>query len=285
MRTFVFDKTGTITKGEITVREYREDVPGAIALASSLERMSSHPVAKAISSLSSSVHKVEDFTEMEGGVYGKVDGVEVLVGKPDLIRRNCEGEPRGDVAVCINWKVGANLWLSDSIRGGVREMIAELKEQYRIIIATGDSSVFADRVAQELGVELKKGLTPDDKVELIRQLKSQGGVAFVGDGINDAQALREADVGIAVSSGTDIAKYAGDIVIPNLTFLKFLLKQSSRTVRKIKENIAWALTYNAILVPIAAGVLYPLGIILPPEYAAIGMAMNSVSVALWSFVQ
>lgn len=117
----------------------------------------------------------------------------------------------------------------------------------------------------------------------MRQLKREGGVAFVGDGVNDAQALKEADVGIAVSSGTDLAKYAGDVVIPGLNALPFLIRQSHRTVRKIKENIAWALTYNAVLVPVAAGMLYPL--VLPPEYAALGMAMNSVSVALWSFVQ
>jgi Cation transport ATPase len=98
--------------------------------------------------------------------------------------------------------------------------------------------------------------------------------------------MREADVGVAVSTGTDIAKYAGDVIVPNLQSLLVLIKQSRRTLRKVKENVAWALTYNAILVPIAAGVLYPFtGIYLPPEFAALGMAMNSVSVVLWSLVQ
>ncbi|BCU67152.1 copper-translocating P-type ATPase [Sulfolobales archaeon HS-7] len=285
VRTFVFDKTGTITKGEIEVRKFQEYVPGTLELAASLERMSSHPIARAIATLSSSAHRVENFEEIEGGVYGKVDGFEVLVGKPELIKRNCEGETSGDVSVCVNWKISADLWLSDPIREDARELIGDLKKRYKIVIATGDSSLYADRVAQEIGVELRKGLSPEEKVELVKKLKSEGGVAFVGDGINDAQSLKEADVGIALSTGTDIAKYAGDVVIPNLGSLKFLLRQLSKTVRKIKENIIWALTYNAILVPIAAGMLYSLGIILPPQYAAIGMAMNSVSVTLWSFVQ
>ncbi len=283
VKTFVLDKTGTITRGEIKVERFQEYVPGAVELASSLERLSNHPVGRAIASLSSSSHGAEGFTEMDGGVYGKVDQHEVLVGKPDLVRRNCEGEPRGDVSVCVDWKVAGDFWLNDEMREGVKEVVEELKRRFRVIIATGDSSEYADRIASELRVELRKGLTPEDKVELVRQLKREGGVAFVGDGVNDAQALKEADVGIAVSSGTDLAKYAGDVVIPGLNALPFLIRQSHRTVRKIKENIAWALTYNAVLVPVAAGMLYPL--VLPPEYAALGMAMNSVSVALWSFVQ
>ncbi|BCS92621.1 heavy metal translocating P-type ATPase [Metallosphaera javensis (ex Sakai et al. 2022)] len=283
VKTLVLDKTGTITRGEIVVERFQEYIQGAVELASSLEKLSGHPVGKAIASLSSSSHRVEGFTEMDGGVYGKVDGQDVLVGRPDLVKKNCEGEPRGDVSVCVNWKVGGDFWLNDQMREGVREVVEELRTRFRVIIATGDSSMYADRIASELGVELRKGLTPEDKVELVRQLREEGGVAFVGDGINDAQALKEADVGIAVATGTDIAKYAGDVVIPSLTALPFLLRQSHRTVRKIKENIAWALTYNAVLVPIAAGMLYPL--VLPPEYAALGMAMNSVSVALWSFVQ
>ncbi|MCY0862714.1 MAG: copper-translocating P-type ATPase [Metallosphaera prunae] len=283
VKTFVLDKTGTITRGEIKVERFQEYVPGAVQLASSLERLSNHPVGRAIASLSSLSHGVEGFTEMDGGVYGKVNQHEVLVGKPDLVKRNCEGEPRGDVSVCVDWKVAGDFWLNDEMREGAKEVVEELKRRFRVIIATGDSSEYADRIASELRVELRKGLTPEDKVELVRQLKREGGVAFVGDGVNDAQALKEADVGIAVSSGTDLAKYAGDVVIPGLNALPFLMRQSHRTVRKIKENIAWALTYNAVLVPVAAGMLYPL--VLPPEYAALGMAMNSVSVALWSFVQ
>ncbi|QKR00281.1 cadmium-translocating P-type ATPase [Metallosphaera tengchongensis] len=286
VKVIVFDKTGTLTKGEMSVREFREYQDGAIELASSLEKLSSHPVGRVIANMSGEKLKVEDFTELEGGVYGKVEGREVLVGKKELVTKNCDGEPKGDVSVCVDWKVAGDIWLEDKLRDGVKELVDELKRKYRVIIATGDSSVYADRVAQDLGVEIRKGLSPDGKVELVRELKREGVVCFVGDGVNDALSLREADIGVAVSSGTDIAKYAGDVVVPSVLSLKLLLERSKRTVRKIKENIAWALAYNAVLVPISAGVLFPsLGLVLPPEYAALGMAMNSVSVALWSFVQ
>lgn len=107
---------------------------------------------------------------------------------------------------------------------------------------------------------------------------------FIGDGVNDAIALKESHVGIAISSGTDIAKYAGDIIISNLSQLPYLLSQSTRIVRKVKENVLWALVYNIILMPLAAGLLYP-HIYISPEIAALAMSMNSVSVVLWSLVQ
>lgn len=171
--------------------------------------------------------------------------------------------------------------VEDKIRDGIKDLFDYLKKQgYEVIIATGDSSNYADRVGEMLGVKVYKGLSPDEKAELVKKL---GKAIFIGDGVNDALALKEALVGIAVSSGTDIAKYAGDIIIPSPLSLKDLLSQSKRTVRKIKENIAWAFGYNSILIPIASGIFYPF--YLPPEYAALAMSMNSVSVALWSFVQ
>ena len=278
VNTFVFDKTGTITKGKIRVRKYE----GEVELASALEKLSNHPVAIAIASLGNGKHEVKDFTEFKGeGVYGKVDGKDVIVGKREFVLKNCEGDGKdADVLVCVNGKVSGYIWLEDEIREEAVEIVNWLKENgYEVIIATGDSSSFADRVGEVLGVKVYKGLSPEDKVSLVKGKK----VAFVGDGVNDAMALKEAFVGIAVSSGTDIAKYAGDVVIPSLRTIPVLINQSRRTVRKIKENIAWALTYNSVLVPIASGILYPF--YLPPEYAALAMSMNSVSVVLWSFVQ
>jgi len=286
VKTVIFDKTGTITKGEMRVLKVEEREPGAMRMALALERFSNHPVAKALLRFGNSDLQVKHFTELEGGVYGKVDGREVLVGNRELVKKNCEGDFKGDLAICVDWKVAGEVWLEDEIKDEARELVERLKEMgYKVVIATGDSSSLADRVGEELGVKVYKGLSPDQKVELVRELKGEG-VMFVGDGVNDAQAMREADVGVAVSTGTDIAKYAGDVIVPNLQSLLVLIKQSRRTLRKVKENVAWALTYNAILVPIAAGVLYPFtGIYLPPEFAALGMAMNSVSVVLWSLVQ
>jgi copper-(or silver)-translocating P-type ATPase len=286
VKTVIFDKTGTVTKGEMRVLKVEEREPGAMRMALALERFSNHPVAKAFLRFGNSDLQVKHFTELEGGVYGKVDGREVLVGNRELVKKNCEGDFKGDLAICVDWKVAGEVWLEDEIKDEARELVERLKEmRYKVVIATGDSSSLADRVGEELGVKVYKGLSPDQKVELVRELKGEG-VMFVGDGVNDAQAMREADVGVAVSTGTDIAKYAGDVIVPNLQSLLVLIKQSRRTLRKVKENVAWALTYNAILVPIAAGVLYPFtGIYLPPEFAALGMAMNSVSVVLWSLVQ
>ncbi len=282
--TFVFDKTGTITEGKISVRA--EGDKNAISYASALEKLSNHPIAKAISSIPSDSLEVKDFSEFPGsGVYGKVNGHEVIVGKRDFVLQNCEGDGNGDVLVCVDGKVTARFYLEDKIRDDAVEVIHALKKMgKRIIIATGDTSDNADKVGKELGVEVIKGLSADDKAELIKGEAKKGIVAFIGDGINDAIAIKEANVGIAISSGTDIAKYAGDIIIPKIGDLLTLLDYSKLTVRKIKENLAWAFGYNSILVPIAAGLLYPM-LYLPPEYAALAMSMDSVAVSLWSLVK
>ncbi|MBB5253550.1 heavy metal translocating P-type ATPase [Sulfurisphaera ohwakuensis] len=275
----VFDKTGTITTGEFIVKPIGDE--NAIKLACAVEKLSSHPVGKAIASLYDVNAKVKDFNEFQGeGVYGKVNDHDVIVGKREFVLKNCEGDLDADVLVCVDSKVVAGFLLEDKIRDGVVELVNELKKYYEVIIATGDSSNFADKVGEVLGVKVYKGLSPDDKVELVRKL---GKVIFVGDGVNDAQALKEALVGIAVSTGTDIAKYAGDIIVPSVLSIKYVIEQSKRTVRKIKENLAWAFTYNSVLIPISAGILYPF--YLPPEYAALAMSMDSVLVSLWSFVQ
>lgn len=133
------------------------------------------------------------------------------------------------------------------------------------------------------GVEVHTGLLPEEKVELVRRLKSSGKVAFVGDGINDAAAMAEADVGIAFSSGTDLAKKAGDVIVPNLHSVLELFRLSERTLRKVKQNLTWAFGYNALLLPLAAGILYP-ELWLPPQYSALAMSMSSVIVSLWSFL-
>ncbi|MDP7982892.1 MAG: HAD-IC family P-type ATPase, partial [Conexivisphaerales archaeon] len=159
-----------------------------------------------------------------------------------------------------------------------------LKLDHRVVVATGDSSASARSLGELLGVEVRAGLLPDEKVELVKRLRQAGPVAFVGDGINDAVALREADVGIAISSGTDIAKYAGDMVIRSPSSIPYLLSESRLAVRKVKENLAWAFGYNTALVPVAAGLFYP-AIYIAPQFAALAMSMSSVFVSLWSLVR
>lgn len=279
----IFDKTGTITKGNFKVYRCEADEE-AIKLAASVESYSSHPIAKAISSLSEKKEKVVNFNDFPGeGVYGEVNGKSVIVGKRDFVLKNCEGNAEGDVLICVDGRVRGRIWLTDELIEGVERIVEELKREGKeVVVATGDSSIAADRVAEQLKVKLYKGLSSDEKVELVRKYKGQG-VIFVGDGVNDVMAIKEADVGIAVSTGTDIAKYAGDIVIPSVTLLPEVFSQGRRAVRKIKENLTWAFAYNSVLVSIAAGLLYPF--YLPPEYAALAMSMNSVIVVLWSSIK
>ena len=283
---FVIDKTGTLTEGRPRVVSFTELEPGAMDLASSVEALSSHPVARAIAErfgggLSG---QVREFNEFPGdGVSGVVGDRQVIVGRPEFIAQNCEGEARGDVAVCVDGRVAGWLTLEDPVRPEAKELVGYLKGiGRRVIIATGDSGPSADLVASGLGVELVKGLTPDGKAELVRKLRGEGHrVAFIGDGVNDAVAEREADVGIALAGGTDIAKYAGDVIVGSLRGVEDLLRESRVAVRKVKENLAWAFGYNSVLVPLAAGMLYPAVYISPP-YAALAMSMNSVIVSLWS---
>lgn len=285
---FVFDKTGTLTEGRPRVKDYVELQPGVMELAASLESLSSHPVAKAIVDRFGARLRgfVKDFNEFPGdGVAGTVGDRQVIVGRPEFVAQNCEGQAKGDVAVCVDGRVAGWLSLEDPVRPEALELVAKLKSMgRRVIIATGDSGPSAEAVAAALGVEVRKGLSPDDKAELVRSLRQEGHrVAFVGDGVNDAVAEKEADVGIALAGGTDIAKYAGDVVVMNLKGIELLLRESRIATRKVKENLAWAFGYNSVLVPVAAGLLYP-AVYLSPQYAALAMSMSSVIVSLWSTV-
>lgn len=283
--TIVFDKTGTLTEGTFKIKDYKEYQEGAMKLVSAAESKSNHPIARAFER---SDLKVSSFEEFPGeGIYANVNGHDVIVGKESFVKNNCDWNVNesGDVLACIDGKPGAIINIEDRIKEDAFYVISELKKRkIRVIMATGDSSKYADEVGKRLGIEVFKGLTPNDKVELVKRLKSEGyKVAFIGDGINDAEAIKEAFVGIAVSNGTELAKYAGDVIIKDLKDILTLLSESNLAVRKIKENLGWAFGYNAVLVPIAAGVLYP-RIYLPPEYAALAMAFSSVIVSLWSLV-
>ena len=271
-------------RGKFTVTKYQGSEE-TIRLASSLESYSSHPIAKAISSLYRDKHKVEGFNDFPGeGVYGRVDGKEIIVGKREFVLKNCEGNADGDILICVNGKVEGSIWVEDKIRDDAKEVISKLKDMGKeVYIATGDPSSSAEEAEKELGVKVYKGLSPEDKVDIVKELRKRGVTVFIGDGVNDAEAIKEADIGIAISSGTEIAKYAGDIIIPSINSLLTVFRYGKRAVSKIKQNLIWAFAYNSVLVSIAAGVLYP--IYLPPEYAALAMSMDSVSVVLWSMIR
>jgi Cu2+-exporting ATPase len=278
-KVFIFDKTGTLTKGEFKVTKVtvNEETLNAVA---NLEGYSSHPIAKAISRLVKRKLKVENFSDFPGeGVFGVVEGKSVIVGKKDFVLRNCEGSGKESILVCVDGKVVGGIVVEDELREDavttIRQLVKQGKEVY---VATGDPDPKLD-----LGVKVFSGLSPDEKVDLVRKMRKKGLTVFVGDGVNDAQAIREADVGIAVSSGTDVAKYAGDVIVPSVGSVLELERMGMRTVKKIKENLAWAFAYNSVLVAIASGLFYP-ALYLPPEYSALAMSLNSVSVVTWSLV-
>jgi len=282
VKTIVFDKTGTITTGDVKVEAVRVESEEGLQMVAAVESLSSHPVARAISRLKKDELKVTDFNEFPGeGVMGTVNGHTVIVGKREFIRNNCENVPEGDVIGCVDFRPVASFRIKDEIRDGVKEMIEELKKGYIVVIATGDSSEFADEVGKELGVKVHKGLTPEQKAELVKSMEK---VMFIGDGVNDALAIRSAFVGISMNSGSEISKQAGDVVISAPTALRVLWEGSRKLERRIKENLVWAFGYNSVFIPLAAGALYPV-VYLAPQFAALAMSMNSVTVTLWSFLR
>lgn len=281
VKVIVLDKTGTLTTGNYKISDFKEFIPNSMEMASALEGRSSHPIARAFPN---SKMKVESFDEFVGsGIYGRVEGHDVIVGKPSFVMQNCDvgeekdKEKEGDILVCVDGKIGASITLEEELREGAVASIEYLKRSgFQVMVATGDSSKSADEIGKVLGIEVHKGLSPEEKADLAR------GALFVGDGVNDAYAMREAKVGVAVSTGSDIAKSAGDLVIRDVSQLPEVIKLGRSTESKVKQNLGWAFGYNAAMLPLASGLLYPIW--LPPEFSALAMSFSSVIVSLWSLL-
>ncbi|MCS7095387.1 MAG: heavy metal translocating P-type ATPase [Thaumarchaeota archaeon] len=304
----VFDKTGTLTHGRpkvfkvVTIDGFREEE--ALMYAASAELASNHPIAQAlveyVRSRSIEVVEPREGTNFPGmGVRAKVNGSSVSVGSlrflesegvevSQTLRKVIEEMRLSGLTVVVvgvdGRAVGAVGFL-DQPKEEAREVVGDLMARgIRVLMLTGDNEETARAVAEQIGIkEFRASLLPHQKAELIRELRSAGEVVvMVGDGINDAPALVEADVGISIGSGTDIAKQAGGLVLlrNDLRDVVKAIDLSRVTVRKIKQNLFWAFAYNVVLIPIAAGALYPLGLFLNPVYAAVAMAMSSISVTL-----
>jgi len=267
--TIVFDKTGTITEGKPKVTSVEGDV---LQLAASLERYSEHPIAKAITTYyDGEVLDVRNFKAIAGqGVEGDIDGRHVKIGRG--IEIFVDGEYKGKITV------------SDRPKARSRAAIARLREMgIEAVMITGDSLQTAREIAGQVGIDkVLAEVLPGDKAEQVRKLQAGGRkVAMVGDGINDAPALVQADVGIAIGSGTDVAMESADIVLmrSDLTDVPTAIALSKRTVRNIRQNLFWAFGYNVVGIPIAAGLLYLFGgPLLNPMIAAAAMSLSSVSV-------
>lgn len=306
VKTICFDKTGTLTKGTLTVsRMYNysnKDEKELLKDIASLENKSEHPIARAIVNKAQEDNirliDVKDFKAIPGfGIEGKTaDEKHYLIGNKKLMLENnveltnSEDEQKlisdgnSILFVSLNKKLVALLGVSDVIKENVPQVITELKSKnIDVVMLTGDNEKTANVIANQIGItNVVANVTPKEKAETINKLKEKGLVMMCGDGINDSVSLVTANIGVSVSSGTDIARDSAQVVIinDNLERINDLLDISSKTVRNIKQNLFWAFFYNVCMIPIAAGILQPLGITLNPMIAAFSMTISSLTVVL-----
>ncbi|GAA3874305.1 heavy metal translocating P-type ATPase [Celeribacter arenosi] len=305
VRTVAFDKTGTVTEGKPKLTDYlcadgfeRDDV---LALVASAETRSEHPLACAIIAgardAGLAIKPVQEFKSVTGhGLRATIEGREILVGTQKLMTREnvdagllietAQGwaqTGRSVIFAAIDGKIAATMAVVDPIKQGSREAIAALHALgINTAMITGDKRETAEAIAQQAGIDhVVAEVLPKGKVAALDDLRAQGPVAFVGDGINDAPALAHADVGVAIGTGTDVAIESADVVLISgqLAGVVNAVDMSRRTMANIKQNLGWAFGYNAALIPVAAGVLFPaFGILLSPVLAAGAMALSSVFV-------
>lgn len=298
-----FDKTGTLTEGRPTLVD-QHCVPGAdptemLRVAAALEQGSDHPIARAIlSAAPADLPNVTDSETIPGyGLIASVNGQSTLVGSErHLIEQGVETGPlqdaitrfadKGHTLVClaINKQAAAVFAVADQIKPSAKPVIDALHAAgLKVAMISGDNPAAANAIARQLGIDhVTAGVRPDGKVDAIKALRDTvGAVAFVGDGINDAPALAEADIGLAIGTGTDVAIEAADIVLSSgrVSGVVNAVDVSKQTMRNIRQNLFWAFAYNTALIPVAAGVLYPaFGIMLSPMLGAGAMALSSVFV-------
>ena len=305
MNTLVVDKTGTLTEGKPKLVSI-VPAPGIeenhlLALAGSLERGSEHPLAEAIVSgareRGAGITEATEFQSVTGqGVRGRVEGSAVALGNRALMEslgvgfgslleqaEALRGAGQTVMFAAIDGAPGGFLGVADPIKESTPEAIETLhREGIEIVMLTGDSQTTAEAVAKRLDIdEVIAEVLPEQKVEVVRRLQADRTVAMAGDGINDAPALAQADVGIAMGTGTDIAMESAGVTLVkgDLRGIARARRLSRRTMGNIKQNLFFAFAYNSLGVPVAAGVLYPaFGLLLSPMIAAAAMSFSSVSV-------
>ena len=300
--TIVFDKTGTLTKGEFGVT--RIESFGTISknellqYAASLEQSSEHPIAVGVMQKAKEekleIFKTENFNAITGkGVEANINGKNVKVVSPGYLKEKQIGIPTNSISseaetivfVLIEDQLIGFIALADEIRPESRSAIEAFKKNgIKVMMATGDNEKVAKAVADELGLDgYYAEVLPHQKVEIVKDLQNKNEfVAMTGDGVNDAPALAQADVGIAVGSGTDIAAETADIILVNSNpkDILNLIMFGKATYKKMVQNLIWATGYNAIAIPLAAGVLYSTGFVLDPAIGAVFMSLSTIVVAI-----
>ncbi|MDY6868521.1 MAG: copper-translocating P-type ATPase, partial [Chloroflexota bacterium] len=297
----IFDKTGTLTHGEfgvtdvLTFNGYEKDE--ILKLAGSLEQNSEHPIARGIVNATDGLMKVEEFNSITGkGIEGRVDGKQIKVVSPGYLREQnivlptkeyeeLSGQGKTVVFLLINDQLQGAIALGDTIREDSKAAIQSLQSMgIQCIMLTGDNKQTAAYVAKELGLDdFFAEVLPEEKAAKVKEVQNRGlKVAMTGDGVNDAPALAQADVGIAIGAGSDVAVETGDIILTqsNPKDVASLIGLAKATYRKMVQNLWWATGYNAFAIPLAAGVLYTYGIILSPALGAVLMSLSTVIVAI-----
>ncbi len=306
IKNMAFDKTGTLTEGKFGVqRMYTEglDDNEALAIAAALETSSEHPLAKAVVQAAErrelDLPQMTNFNSVTGhGVEGKVNGKKYRIGRPEWVEEDNltfpsslrqglqTADERGEspVVLMTDESAVAVISMADQVRERARETVNQLQAKgIQVVMITGDAEAVAQAVADDLGIKRYYArVLPEDKVSIIKQLKQEGSTAFVGDGINDAAALLEANIGIAIGAGTNVAIESADLVLIEDDPLDTVkaLNLAQKTYSKMIQNLFWATGYNVIAIPLAAGVLYAWGFLLSPAIGALLMSLSTVIVAI-----
>ncbi|NVY96519.1 copper-translocating P-type ATPase [Lactobacillus sp. DCY120] len=305
VKTVIFDKTGTLTVGQPQVTDVIGPRDQVLAIAAALEAASDHPLAQAINAYTRKLNltpaSVTAFREQQGqGVTAELAGKKIALGNPQFLAHyeyptsiqqsltRLEKEVKTVMLIGQEQKILGLIALQDQPKDSAQPALAELqKRQIQTVMLTGDNQEVAEAVAQEVGIDqVVAQVLPEEKALHIKSLQEKGPVAFVGDGINDAPALTQADVGIAMGAGTDIALESGGIILVrnDLEDVPRALELSHQTLRRIKINLFWAFIYNTLGIPIAAGLFAGVGLTLSPELAGLGMALSSLSVVASSLL-
>ena len=304
VKTAVFDKTGTLTKGELTVSKIynysdssEEDIIRDVAI---IENKSEHPIAKAIVKYAGDLpndSKLEDFKAIVGcGVTAILDGNKYLIGNKKLMTENGINLKNEDdenelsnsgnslLFVAKEKSLIALIGVKDVVKENVKDVVKKLKEKdIKVVMLTGDNEKTAKVMANEIGIdEIIANVKPKEKAEKIKELKKDGLVMMCGDGINDSVSLVTADIGVSISTGTDIAMDSCSVVLmsDNLDRINDLITISKKTIRNIKQNLFWAFFYNVCMIPIAMGMFSFLGINMNPMFGAFAMTLSSLTVVL-----
>ena len=305
IKTICFDKTGTLTKGELTISKIYNysnlKEKEIIKIVASIENKSEHPIARAIANEAKNqnieLEDVEEFKSIPGyGVCANINQNKYLIGNKKLMLENnitisqeqdelnLVSDGNSILFVAEGEKLIALIGVKDVLKDESKDIVQKLKKRnIKVVMLTGDNEKTAKAIANQIGVdEVIANVLPKQKAEEIKKFKEKGLVMMCGDGINDSVSLVTADIGVSVSSGTDIAMDSSNVVLmnDNLEKIEDLISISEKTIRNIKQNLFWAFFYNICMIPIACGVLEPLGVVMNPMIAAFAMTISSLTVVL-----